>query len=284
MSVDELRKQLQHSQKRENLANLKLTIKEKQLHDLMEENEAMKRNAADENKANCVMVDHAVGMVFTAMREGIRKANKEAKLATLELRGRKHGRESSEVRTLVAMCKRLETEKAELRDEVRRVVRLDTLWNYSKKTVEGLRKRCRDFDSILAERDDEIKRLQMELARLHEENSRLRRNLDRSQASQTQKDDQVSRLNDMGHADVSIVSNENAEEIVSISSHESTHDEMEDDDQVDRVLTPGGSAVEAINVSSPESLHGAPEPETISSDEQDVPDTPSKIHQDFYNL
>lgn len=45
-----------------------------------------------------------------------------------------------------------------------------------------------------------------------------------------------------------------------------------DDSRVDRVLTPGADAVEAVNVSSPETVHGTPEPETISSDEQDVAD------------
>lgn len=64
-------------------------------------------------------------------------------------------------------------------------------------------------------------------------------------------------------------------QVVSVSSRESAHEEMEFDDQVDRVLTPGASAVEAVNVSSPESVHGAPEPETISSDEQDVADISS---------
>lgn len=50
---------------------------------------------------------------------------------------------------------------------------------------------------------------------------------------------------------------------------------MEFDDQVVRVLTPGANTVEAVNVSSPESTHGAPEPETISSDEQDAADVSS---------
>lgn len=53
----------------------------------------MKRNSSDENKADCTLVDQAVGVMFSAMRDEIRKARKDAKLATLELRALKSGPE-----------------------------------------------------------------------------------------------------------------------------------------------------------------------------------------------
>ncbi|OZC12445.1 hypothetical protein X798_00076 [Onchocerca flexuosa] len=299
--IDELQKQLQLSQKRENLANLRLAVKEKQLRDLLDENESMKRNASDENKADCTLVDQAVGVMFSAMRDEIRKARKDAKLATLELRALKNGPESffsSDAKMLAALCKKLEKENAELKNEATRTIRLETVLSYCRKTVDGLRKRCRervtatdlvltitnilrtkgvvDFGDILAERDEEIKRLQTELVRAHEENMRLQKNAGGIRVLQTQKDNQISGQQGMDHnGSVSVVTNENIEEVVSVSSRESGHDEMEFDDQVDRVLTPGASAVEAVNVSSPESIHGAPEPETISSDEQDIADVSS---------
>ncbi|VDK78705.1 unnamed protein product [Onchocerca ochengi] len=278
--IDELQKQLQLSQKRENLANLRLAVKEKQLRDLLDENESMKRNASDENKADCTLVDQAVGVMFSAMRDEIRKAHKDAKLAKLELRALKNGPESSDTKMLAALCKKLEKENAELKSEVTRTTRLETVLSYCRKTVDGLRKRCRDFGDILAERDEEIKRLQTELARAHEENMRLQKNAGGTRVLQTQKDNQISEqhgvVSGIDHnGSVSVVTNENVEEIVSVSSRESTHEELEFDDQIDRVLTPGASAVEAVNVSSPESIHGAPEPETISSDEQDVADVSS---------
>ncbi|VDO33738.1 unnamed protein product [Brugia timori] len=274
MDGDELQKQLQISQKRENLANLRLAVKEKQLRDLLDENESMKRNASDENKADCTLVDQAVGVMFSAMRDEIRKARKDAKLATLELRALKNG--SERLAVLATLCKKLEKENAELKNEATRTIRLETMLSYCRKTVEGLRKRCRDFGDILAERDEEIKRLQAELARAHEENTRLQKNADGTRTLQAQGDNQI--LEQYGidhHGTVSVVTNENVEEVVSVSSRESAHEEVEFDDQVDRVLTPGASAVEAINVSSPESVHEAPEPETISSDEQDVIDVSS---------
>ncbi|MCP9260321.1 Pre-mrna-splicing regulator wtap [Dirofilaria immitis] len=251
IDIDELQKQLHLSQKRENLANLRLAVKEKQLRDLLDENESMKRNSSDENKADCTLVDQSVGVMFSAMRDEIRKARKDAKLATLELRALKNGPE--------------------------RTIRLETLLSYCRKTVDGLRKRCRDFGDILAERDEEIKRLQAELARAHEENTRLQKNAGGARVLQAQEDNQISGqcgiMSGIDHnGSVSVVTNENIEEVVSVSSRESAHEEMEFDDQVDRVLTPGASAVEAVNVSSPESIHEAPEPETISSDEQDVAD------------
>ncbi|VDN82397.1 unnamed protein product [Brugia pahangi] len=283
MDGDELQKQLQISQKRENLANLRLAVKEKQLRDLLDENESMKRNASDENKADCTLVDQAVGVMFSAMRDEIRKARKDAKLATLELRALKNG--SERLAVLATLCKKLEKENAELKNEATRTIRLETMLSYCRKTVEGLRKRCRDFGDILAERDEEIKRLQAELARAHEENTRLQKNADGTRTLQAQGDNQIVEQygafffsNYFGidhHGTVSVVTNENVEEVVSVSSRESAHEEVEFDDQVDRVLTPGASAVEAVNVSSPESVHGAPEPETISSDEQDVIDVSS---------
>ncbi|KAL3998214.1 hypothetical protein ACH3XW_14130 [Acanthocheilonema viteae] len=279
MDIDELRKQLQLSQKRENLANLRLAVKEKQLRDLMDENESMKRNASDENKADCTLVDQAIGVMFSAMRDEIRKVRKDAKLATLELRALKNGPESSDAKALATLCRRLEKENAELKNEGTRTTRLETVLSYCRKTVEGLRKRCRDYGDILAERDEEVKRLQAELARAHEENTRLQKNVGAIRTLQTQGDNQISGqygvIGNDYHGSVSVVTNENIEEVVSVSSRESTHEEMEFDDQVDRVLTPGASAVEAVNVSSPESVHGAPEPETISSDEQDVADVSS---------
>ncbi|CAG9535845.1 unnamed protein product [Cercopithifilaria johnstoni] len=280
MDIDELRRQLQLSQKRENLANLRLTVKEKQLRDLMDENESMKRNASDANKADCTLVDQAVGVMFSAMRDEIRKARKDAKLATLELRALKNGPESSDTKALATLCKKLEKENAELKNEGTRTTRLETMLSYCRKTVEGLRKRCRDYGDILAERDEEIKRLQAELARAHEENTQLQKNVVNIRALQAQGDNEISgQYGVMGgidhHGSVSVVTNENVEEVVSVSSQESAHEDMEFDDQVDRVLTPGASAVEAINVSSPESIHGVPEPETISSDEQDVADVSS---------
>ncbi|EFO23457.2 hypothetical protein LOAG_05030 [Loa loa] len=280
MDTDELRRQLQLSQKRENLANLRLTVKEKQLRDLLDENESMKRNASDENKADCTFVDQAVGVMFSAMRDEIRKARKDAKLATLELRALKNGPESSDAKALAALCKKLEKENAELKNEATRTTRLETVLSYCRKTVEGLRKRCRDFGDILGERDEEIKRLQTELARAHEENTRLQKNAGGTRTLQVQGDNQISGQHGIvdgvdHHGSVSVVINENVEEIVSVSSRESAHEEMESDDQIDRVLTPGASAIEAVNVSSPESIHGAPEPETISSDEQDVADVSS---------
>ncbi|VDM11785.1 unnamed protein product [Wuchereria bancrofti] len=276
MDGDELQRQLQISQKRENLANLRLAVKEKQLRDLLDENESMKRNASDENKADCTLVDQAVGVMFSAMRDEIRKARKDAKLAILELRALKNGSESSDTKALATLCKKLEKENAELKNEATRTTRLETVLSYCRKTVEGLRKRCRDFGDILAERDEEIKRLQAELARAHEENTRLQKNTDGTRTLQVQGDNQISEQYGIDHhGSVSVVTNENVEEVVSVSSRESAHEEMEFDDQVDRVLTPGASAVEAVNVSSPESIHGAPEPETISSDEQDVIDVSS---------
>lgn len=41
------------------------------------------------------------------------------------------------------MCKKLEKENAELKNEGTRITRLETVLNYCRKTVEGLRKRCR---------------------------------------------------------------------------------------------------------------------------------------------
>uniref|UniRef100_A0A0R3RPP7 RAB6-interacting golgin n=1 Tax=Elaeophora elaphi TaxID=1147741 RepID=A0A0R3RPP7_9BILA len=280
MDIDELRKQLKLSQKRENLANLRLTVKEKQLRDLMDENESMKRNVSDENKADCTLVDQAVGVMFSAMRDEIRKARKDAKLATLELRALKNGPESSDTKALAALCKKLEKENTELKNEGTRTTRLETVLSYCRKTVEGLRKRCRDYGDVLAERNEEIKRLQAELARAHEENTRLQKNAGGTRIPQVQGDNhQISgQYCVVGgtdhHGSVSVVTNEN-EEVVSVSSRESAHEDIEFDDQVDRVLTPGASAAEAVNVSSPESVHGAPEPETISSDEQDVADVSS---------
>lgn len=277
IDVDELRRELQLSQKRENLANLRLAVKEKQLRDLLDENESMKRNASDENKADCSLVDQAVGVMFLAMRDEIRKVRKDAKLATLELRALKSGPESSDAKALAIFCRKLEKENADLRNEATRITRLETVLSYCRKTVEGLRKRCRDFGDILTERDEEIKRLQAELARVHEENTRLQKSAGGTTTFQTQRDNQTSgQYGAFGgidnHGSVSVVANENVEEVVSVSSRESIHDEMEFDDiRVDRVLTPGGDAIEAVNVSSPESVHGTPEPETISSDEQDVP-------------
>lgn len=64
---------------------------------LQDENESMKRNATDENKADCTLVDQAVGVMFSAMRDEIRKTRKDAKLATLELRALKNGPERSVV-------------------------------------------------------------------------------------------------------------------------------------------------------------------------------------------
>uniref|UniRef100_A0A915PJY4 Uncharacterized protein n=1 Tax=Setaria digitata TaxID=48799 RepID=A0A915PJY4_9BILA len=279
VDIDEIRKQLQLSQKRENLANLRLAVKEKQLRDLLDENESMKRNASDENKADCTLVDHAVGVMFSAMRDEIRKARKDAKLATLELRALKNGPESTDAKALATLCKKLEKENAELKNETTRITRLETMLSYCRKTVDGLRKRCRDFGDVLTERNEEIKRLQAELARAHEENTRLQKNAVATRRQQQVEDDsQIFGQFDIGggsdhHGDVSVVTNENVEE--ALSSPESAHEEMEFDDQVDRVLTPGASAVEAINVSSPESVHGAPEPETISSDEQDIADVSS---------
>ncbi|VDK30748.1 unnamed protein product [Gongylonema pulchrum] len=141
--TDELRRQLQLSQKRENLASLRLTVKEKQLRDLMDENESMKRNASEENKSDCTLVDHAVGVMFAAMRDEIRKARKDARIAALELRSIKNGPESNDTKLLIATCKKLEQENGELKDELSRVTRLETLLAYSRKNVEGLRKRCR---------------------------------------------------------------------------------------------------------------------------------------------
>ncbi|VDK75158.1 unnamed protein product [Litomosoides sigmodontis] len=280
MDIAELRRQLQLSQKRENLASLRLTVKEKQLRDLMGENESMKRNVSEENKADCTLVDQAVGAMFSAMRDEIRKARKDAKLATLELRALKNGPESSDTKALATLCKKLEKENAELKNKETRTTRLETMLSYCRKTVESLRKRCRDYGDILAERDEEIKRLQAELARAHEENTRLQKNMSGTRALQAQGENQISGqygvVGDIDHhGNVSVLTNENLEEVVSVSSRESAHEEMEFDDQVDRMLTPGTSAVEAVNVSSPESVHGAPEPETISSDEQDVADVSS---------
>lgn len=280
MSIEELRKQLQLSQKRENLANLRLTVKEKQLRDLMDENESMKRNASEENRADCTLVDHAVGVMFTAMRDEIRKARKDAKLATLELKALKNGPQSNEAKELVSMFRKLEKEHTELKNEVSRIARLETLLALCKKTTEGLRKRCRDVDEVLAERNEEIKRLQLELARAHEENARLKRR-DPGETDGFQGDNQSSRHTDHNNqnADISAVTNE--DEVVSVSSPESVH-EVEEEEQMVRVLTPGVSAVEAVNVSSPESTHEdvVPEAETISSDEQDA-DPPSSKGSSF---
>lgn len=53
-----------------------------------------------------------------------------------------------------------------------------------------------DFDEMLAERDEEIKRLQVELARAHEENTRLKRtNLNGNDTSMTPEDNPVSEQN-----------------------------------------------------------------------------------------
>lgn len=49
-----------------------------------------------------------------------------------------------------------------------------------------------DFGDILAERDEEIKRLQAELARAHEENTRLQKSAGGTATLQTQKDNQIS--------------------------------------------------------------------------------------------
>lgn len=53
----------------------------------------MKRNSNEQNKADCTLVDHAVGVMFTAMRDEIRRARKNARLAALELRAVKNGSE-----------------------------------------------------------------------------------------------------------------------------------------------------------------------------------------------
>lgn len=64
----------------------------------------MKRNASDENKADCTLVDQAVGVMFSAMRDEIRKARKDAKLATFELRAFKNGPERLVVLLLYSKC------------------------------------------------------------------------------------------------------------------------------------------------------------------------------------
>lgn len=59
--------------------------------------------------------------------------------------------------------------------------------------------------------------------------------------------------------------------MVSVSSPELAHDDVEGDDDVERVVTSAANgAAEAVSVSSPESAQGAPEVETISSDEQEA--------------
>lgn len=290
VDIGELRRQLQLSQKRENLATLRLAVKEKQLRDLMDENESMKRNSNEQNKADCTLVDHAVGVMFTAMRDEIRRARKNARLAALELRAVKNGSECNDAKELTVMCKKLERENGELKEGLSRVTRLETLLAYSRKTTEGLRKRCRDFDEILAERDEEIKRLQVELARAHEENTRLKRtNLNGIDTSMTPEDNPVSEQNVWQNAQNAGVSNTNTEnnmeEVVSVSSPELAHDDVEGDDDVERVVTSGANgAAEAVSVSSPESTQGAPEAETISSDEQEAGEASSSNEFPFIGV
>lgn len=50
---------------------------------------------------------------------------------------------SNDAKELAVMCKKLERENGELKDGLSRVTRLETLLAYSRKTTEGLRKRCR---------------------------------------------------------------------------------------------------------------------------------------------
>ncbi|VDM42979.1 unnamed protein product [Toxocara canis] len=177
-AVSELQEQLKAAKRRENLAVLRLAVKEKQLREVMAEGDWMRDKSGEGSKAEDSVMDHAVGVVFAAMRSELRSARKEAKSAKLELRAIKGQAGNAESKKLAAKCKSLEEQLAEAKVATHRLARLETLLAYSQKTVDGLRRKQRDLDDVLAEHDEEMSRIQTQLLLLQEENARLREGAD----------------------------------------------------------------------------------------------------------
>uniref|UniRef100_A0A9J2PIQ4 Uncharacterized protein n=1 Tax=Ascaris lumbricoides TaxID=6252 RepID=A0A9J2PIQ4_ASCLU len=180
--TSELQEQLQAARRRENLAVLRLAVKEKQLREVMAESEWMHDKSGEGNKAEDSLMDHVIGAVFSAMRSELRNSRKEAKSAKLELRAIKGQPGNAESKKLAAKCKNLEEQLAEAKATAHRIARLETLLAYSQKTVDGLRRKQRDMDDVVAEHDEEMSRLQAQLVLLQEENARLRESVHAAEA------------------------------------------------------------------------------------------------------
>ncbi|VDK44035.1 unnamed protein product [Anisakis simplex] len=173
--INELKEQLKVAKRRENLAVLRLAVKEKQFEEVMAERDwTHDKNAADVNKLDNAMMDHSIGVVFAAMRSELRASRKEAKSAKLELKSIKAPAGNAESKKLAAKCRSLEEQLLEAKTLTHRLARLETLLAYSQKTVDGLRRKQRDLDDVIAEHDEEMSRVQAELVTLREENARLR--------------------------------------------------------------------------------------------------------------
>lgn len=231
--TDSLELQLKKALKRENLANLRLSVKEKQLHELTEEKEAMRRNAEEGCKADCCMVDYSLGAMFTTMRDELRQLKSENALTVAELKAYKRDVKGTpgEVEKLPAQCRILKGENASLKSELEKVDRLENLLAYSRKTTSNLRKRCKDFVNLLDEREEQIKHLQLELTRINEENAALTRR-DASDGEENASDGGESVSSESSHErgaegapsamDIAANSTEGVEEISPVSSPEPT--------------------------------------------------------------
>uniref|UniRef100_A0A915BXD0 Uncharacterized protein n=2 Tax=Parascaris univalens TaxID=6257 RepID=A0A915BXD0_PARUN len=180
--TSELQEQLQAARRRENLAVLRLAVKEKQLREVMAESEWMQDKSGESSKAEDSLMDHVIGVVFSAMRSELRNSRKEAKSAKLELRAIKGQPGNAESKKLAAKCKNLEEQLTEAKATAHRIARLETLLAYSQKTVDGLRRKQRDMDDVVAEHDEEMSRLQAQLVLLQEENARLRESVHAAEA------------------------------------------------------------------------------------------------------
>lgn len=279
-----LREDLQKSKRRENLAVLRLAVKEKLTAELTEEVEAMRQSCAEERKPDRMMADHLVGQLFIAMRDGFREARKEAKLAKLELKAAKGGRESAEAAKLAARCSCLEEENKELKANTQKIARLETLLAYSNKTIESLRRRQRDISDIVAEHDAEVNRFQEELMRLQEENQHLREMVQgpakgdgEEQEGSTSRPESTTHVSTPSHLEEnqddadSDADNAGLEEMVTaVSSPEPEGNEREQNDNLsdsDDDLTAAGHPDEVITVSSPEQEAESGDVVTVSSPE-----------------